>query len=209
MITLALLNMKPGTSKTTSSVFLAAALHDMGEKVLLVDSDPALSALGWSDGAGGFPFATIGLAVAGIRHQIVTVTEGSDITAVVIDTPQMEDHANIVEGAVRYVWEHDGTVVLTVGAKPIEMQRAAAVRRRLTHMGAGRRAAMLNRTNTTRRTKTGIDAEAADVLKQDGYHVLADQVRYNDALYSQTFGTWPLPVDRTPYPAMAKELIGL
>jgi chromosome partitioning protein len=207
MNVIALLNMKPGTAKTTSSVFLAAALHEMGERVLLVDSDPALQSLGWGDKAGGFPFRAVGFPVATIRHQIVTVTEDSGITAVVIDTPQMEDHADIVEGAVRYVWDQGGKVILTVAAKPIELQRAALVKRKLDHIGTGERWALLNRTNRARRSKTGPDAETAEALSAD-YRVLTEQVPYVDGLYSQTFGEWPLPLDLTPYPAMAKELIG-
>lgn len=203
----ALLNLKPGTAKTTSAVYLAAALHEMGENVLLVDADRALSTLGWSDQAGGFPFRVVAYPVASIRHQIVTVTEDSDVSVVVIDTPQMEDHADIVEGAVRYVWDQGGRVVLTVAAKPIEMQRAANVRRRLDHIGTGDRWALLNRTNRAKRSKKGPDTEAAALLSDDGYRVLTDQVPYVDGLYSQTFGTWPLPLDLTPYPSMAKELI--
>ncbi len=49
-------NLKPGTGKTTSAVWLAHAFHEAGHGVLLADADPAQSALQWSDLAGGFPF---------------------------------------------------------------------------------------------------------------------------------------------------------
>ncbi|MFD8833158.1 AAA family ATPase, partial [Bacillus subtilis] len=39
------MNLKPGVGKTTSAVWLAHALHESGCSPLLVDSDPASSAL--------------------------------------------------------------------------------------------------------------------------------------------------------------------
>lgn len=51
----AFVNLKPGVGKTTSAVWLAHALHESGFSPLLVDSDPASSALRWSELAGGFP----------------------------------------------------------------------------------------------------------------------------------------------------------
>ena len=47
---LALISTKGGTGKTTSAVYLATALHRIG-RTLLVDADPQLSALTWSQQA--------------------------------------------------------------------------------------------------------------------------------------------------------------
>ncbi len=47
MRTLAFLNQKGGTCKTTSAVSLAAALGEMGKKVLIVDLDAQASASSW------------------------------------------------------------------------------------------------------------------------------------------------------------------
>jgi chromosome partitioning protein len=55
---IAVLNPKGGSGKTTLSVNLARALHNSGEKVLLVDSDRQGSARDWNEageGKGGFP----------------------------------------------------------------------------------------------------------------------------------------------------------
>lgn len=52
------LNPKGGSGKTTVSLHLARALHQKGEKVLLVDSDRQGSARDWNEageGKGGFP----------------------------------------------------------------------------------------------------------------------------------------------------------
>ena len=55
-------NLKPGTGKTTSAVWLAHAFAEAGHGVLLADADPAQSALQWADLAGGFPFRVAELA---------------------------------------------------------------------------------------------------------------------------------------------------
>ena len=72
-LSLALANLKPGTGKTTSAVWLAHVLAQAGNSVLLVDADPSGSALEWSDlaamdpqapsGAGGIPVPDRGAAV--------------------------------------------------------------------------------------------------------------------------------------------------
>ena len=48
-LSLALANLKPGTGKTTSAVWLAHVFSRAGNSVLLVDADPSGSALEWSD----------------------------------------------------------------------------------------------------------------------------------------------------------------
>jgi chromosome partitioning protein len=48
-LSLALANLKPGTGKTTSAVWLAHVFAQAGNRVLLVDADPSGSALEWSD----------------------------------------------------------------------------------------------------------------------------------------------------------------
>ena len=50
--TIAFVNAKPGTGKTTSAVWLAHAFVAEGRPVFLIDADPAASALEWSDLAG-------------------------------------------------------------------------------------------------------------------------------------------------------------
>lgn len=210
MLAAALINLKPGTAKTTCSIFLAAALHQLGRRVLLVDADKAMSTLDWSDDADGFPFRVIGEAVSSIRHQIVTVTEGSDVDAVVIDCPQMEDHFPIVRGALNYVWDQgaEGHAIVTVAAKRIELKRTGKLPAMLDQVReGGSRWALLNRTNHKYRTKTGPDGEAAIALNRAGFRVFADNVPDVDSIYSQSEGTWPLPLDSTPFISIAQEMI--
>src|SRR6204780_714194 len=54
-LSLALVNLKPGTGKTTSAVWLAHVFAQAGNRVLLVDADPSGRALEWSDLAAMYP----------------------------------------------------------------------------------------------------------------------------------------------------------
>jgi len=69
-MSLALANLKPGTGKTTSAVWLAHVFARAGNRVLLVDADPSGSTLEWSDLAAmdprvapqqAFPFRVVAL----------------------------------------------------------------------------------------------------------------------------------------------------
>jgi chromosome partitioning protein len=84
-------NLKGGTSKTTSSMFLAAALARRG-RTLLVDTDPQGSALSWSETAEAdgyeLPFAIMGLPTKDVHRKLARVAD--DYEYVVIDTPPGE-----------------------------------------------------------------------------------------------------------------------
>src|SRR5260370_40323784 len=54
-LSLALVNLKPGTGKTTSAVWLAHVFAQAGNSVLLGDADPSGSALEWADLAAMYP----------------------------------------------------------------------------------------------------------------------------------------------------------
>jgi chromosome partitioning protein len=78
---LALCNLKGGTAKTTSAVYLSTCLHARGEQVTLLDADNEQSALNWaSDGGLPFPVAVADIDRLGRQARQL---EGY----VVIDTP--------------------------------------------------------------------------------------------------------------------------
>lgn len=197
-------NLKPGVGKTTSAVFLAHALHAMGQKPLLADCDPAASALRWADLAGGFAFPVVGLPIAGVHREITHYL--SDVDAVVIDAPQIEDHAKIARGAMRFAdcW------VAPVAPSGIEIDRMSLVSEEWDDVQELRdapadRVVLLNRTNKPQPTKTGPDADVRAVLTERGYTVLATQIPHHDDQYRQAFGL-PVQVEDTAYMRLAAEL---
>jgi len=125
---LAVINLKGGTGKTTTAVFLAHALHEQGRSVLLVDADPQASALTWNETAvevagEGFPFPVVALPTRELHKQLPDVI-GSRFDAVVIDTPPLEQKAGIVASALRLAT----LAVVPVAPTPIEYHRLAEVR---------------------------------------------------------------------------------
>lgn len=118
-----MVNLKGGTGKTTTAAFLAHALHEQGQRVLVADADPQGSALRWSDYAGGWPFPVIGLASKSLHRQLSGVV-GDRFDVVVIDTPPLEEQRGIVMSALQAATD----VLVPVAPTPIEVERMSAVR---------------------------------------------------------------------------------
>lgn len=211
-LTCAYVNLKPGTGKTTSTAYTGAAWHAAGHDVLTVDADPGASLLRWADLAGGFPWTVMGYPRPTIRGNIVTVMERSSYDRVVIDCPQMEDHASIVRPVLEFadVW------IVPLAPAGIELDRMIDVAR---HMDAadyhrdvyGLRVVLLNRTNrpsrssAKRRRDIPPDAECAEILTERGFIVLDQQIPHNDARYRQCFGALP-ELAGTPFGDVARAL---
>ena len=153
-LSLALANLKPGTGKTTSAVWLAHVLAQAGNSVLLVDADPSGSALEWSDLAAmdprlpaaqaAFPFRIVALPSRELHRRLPDIARDDDV--VIIDTPQLEDHAAIARSALRYADE----IVIPCAPSPIEINRTTPVRDEIAEVEAvrdrpARSAVVLNR----------------------------------------------------------------
>jgi chromosome partitioning protein len=189
---LALANLKPGTGKTTSAVWLAHVFAAAGNSVLLVDADPSGSALEWSDLAAmdprlsmpdaAFPFRIVALPSRELHRRLPEIAQSDDV--VIIDTPQLEDHAGIARSALRYADE----VLIPCAPSPIEINRTTPVRDEIAEMGAvrdqpARSAVLLNR--CIARAHSTVDAREA--LEHLGYDVL-DTVVPRREVYAQSFG---------------------
>jgi chromosome partitioning protein len=197
---LAFLNLKPGTAKTTSAVWLAHALHEAGRPVLLVDADPAASALEWSDLADGFPFRIMGLPTKELHRRVPEIAKPDE--DVVIDVPQVEDHEGIARSAMRLADE----LVLPVAPHGIELNRMAPVVEMIEDMESvrpqpARVSVLLNRIN---RSST-VHQETREDLTEDGYHVLTTMVPFV-LRYSQSFAL-PIVAKGTEFAALAEELV--
>jgi chromosome partitioning protein len=195
-LSLALANLKPGTGKTTSAVWLAHVFAEAGNSVLLVDADPSGSALEWSDLAAmdprlappqaAFPFRIVALPSRELHRRLPDIAQADDV--VIIDTPQLEDHAGIARSALRYADE----ILIPCAPSPIEINRTTPVRDEITEIEAARdrpaRSAVLLNRCIARAHST---ADARQALQDLGYDVLATAVPRLEA-YAQSFGM-PIP----------------
>ena len=203
LIVIVVCNLKGGTAKTTSSVFLAHALVLLGYKVMLCDADPTRSSLSWSE-LGDFPFATIGLAVKNLHKQLPGIV-GDDIDVAIIDCPPVEDHKNIVQSAMRLAT----VVVVTTAPTSIEYDRLPPVFAALEEVESVRdddqlppAAVLLNRC-VAGASSTEVYRES---ITEDGHRVLAAAIPRLE-LYAQSF---PDPVKKVGlYDAAAREILAL
>lgn len=200
MLSIALVNLKPGTAKTTSAVWLAHAFHAAGHAVLLVDADPAASALEWSDLADGFPFRVTGLPVRDLHRRVEDIARPDEV--VVIDAPQLEDHAGIARSALRFAAE----ILVPVAPTPIELNRTGPILAEVAELEAARSApyrlsVLLNRVIT--RATSGTDAR--DILTEQGFDVLTTTIPRLE-LFAQSFGG-PVDAAGTAFADAAAELI--
>lgn len=182
---LALVNLKGGTAKTTSAVYLAHALHERGRRVLLVDADPQGSALEWSELAEDWPVPTVALPTRRLHQRLGDVT-GDRFDDLVIDTPPLEEHAGVVASALRVVSD----VLIPVAPTPIEVRRVAAVAEAVEDSASVRRdetaprMALLFTRTVAHANSTGVYREQ---LTADGYRVLPGEVRRGER-FAQAFG---------------------
>jgi chromosome partitioning protein len=194
-LSLALANLKPGTGKTTSAVWLAHVFAEAGNRVLLVDADPSGSALEWSDLAAmypgvspptAFPFRIVALPSPEMHRRVPDIAQTDDV--VIIDAPQLEDHAAIALSALRFVDE----ILIPCAPSPIEINRTTPVRDEISEVAAfrerpARSAVLLNRCII----RANSTADAREALQELGYDVLTTAVPRLE-VYAQSFGM-PIP----------------
>src|ERR1700756_4642450 len=210
-LSLALANLKPGTGKTTSAVWLAHVFAQAGNSVLLVDADPSGSALEWSDLAAmdphlaapeaAFPFRIVALPSRELHRRGPEIAQADDV--VIIDTPQLEDHAGIARSALRYADE----ILIPCAPSPIEINRTTPVRDEIAEVEELRdkpaRAAVLLTRCITRAHSI---ANAKETLGDLGYDVLRTNVPRRE-VYAQSLGL-PIPeTGRSAWREVAGDLI--
>jgi chromosome partitioning protein len=197
VLSVALLNLKPGTGKTTSAVWLAHVFAEAGQHVLLVDADPSGSALEWSDFAAmdprlppseAFPFRIVSLPSRRAHLRLPEIARVDDV--VIIDAPQLEDHAGIARSVIRYADE----ILIPCAPSPIEINRTTPVRDEIAEVEALRDRPVRSSVLLTRCiTRAHSVANARDALGDVGYDVLRTNVPRLE-VYAQSFG---LPIPET------------
>lgn len=121
MLVIAVVNLKGGSTKTTTAAYLLHALSESGLSTLGVDADPENeSLLRWGE-LGDWSVPVIGLPVRDLHKRLDAVTRGID--AVVIDTPPMESAKGIVTSALRAATH----VVIPMSPTPMDFDRLGSV----------------------------------------------------------------------------------
>jgi chromosome partitioning protein len=195
----AVVNLKGGTSKTTTSMFLAAALAKRG-RTLLVDADPQGSALSWSETAEAdgyeLPFALMGMPTQDVHRKLGRVV--GDYAHVVIDTPPGE--IPITRSALR------AAEVALVATSPSVMdvsrfRPTLDLLADVEDLNEGLAYYVLI-TRTRRISREGRDARA--VMEEMGLPVLRTEVPHL-SFYSEAFGS--RLEDLAEYEVVAEELL--
>jgi len=123
MIRIAVVNLKGGSGKTTTSGMLAAAFHESGFATLGVDADGENKSLqGWQVAA-DLPFPVTTQAVANL-HTVLPGVIGDRFEVVVCDTPPMKAQKGTVLSAMRWATH----VIVPLAPSPIERDRLGAVK---------------------------------------------------------------------------------
>jgi len=195
------MNLKGGSSKTTSAVFLAHALYEAGYQVTLVDADPQASAIEWNEDAPApFPFPLIPLATPRLHEQLEDhLAPGTE--AVVIDTPPLSDRSAIVVSALRLAT----CAVIPTAPTPIEYKRLTRVRETIEQAAGFRYAAQRTMspvpaavllTRVVPNTNSAAVWRAA--IKEDGWWCLDAEVRRRE-IFSQAYGEVVTSASETSY----------
>jgi chromosome partitioning protein len=201
---IAVLNAKGGTSKTTSSAYIAHVLHERGRRTLLVDADRQGSLMRWQEDA-DLPVSVIGLASPTLDARLPGIV-GRQWEAVVIDTPP--DDPAVIRAAVRAA----SHVVIPMAPGPAEHERIDVVRELLNKAISERRdagpvvAVLLTRTPTNpRAVATRVYRE---LITEDGFTVLDATVKWLQR-FGQAYGSPIVRAAATPYGAVVDELLAL
>ena len=148
-----------------------------------------------------FPFRIVALPSRELHRRLPDIARDDDV--VIIDTPQIEDHAAIARSALRYADE----IVIPCAPNPIEINRTTPVRDEIAEIEPvrdrpARSAILLNRCIT----RAHSTADARQALQDLGYDVLATAVPRLE-VYAQSFGL-PIPdTGRDAWRQVARELI--
>jgi chromosome partitioning protein len=191
---IAIVNLKGGVGKTTTAVYLGAALAKLGP-TLLVDADEHRSALSWSERVGEeFPCSVVALPVRDIHKRLQRIS--GQFEHVIVDTPPND--AAIARSAVLA----SQVVVVPISPSTMDMDRLADTFQLIAEVESSHEMELFVLI-TRARTGTRLAREVRIVLDEMNAPVLAAQVPLAE-VYASGFGASPTP--ETHYQAVLEEL---
>lgn len=201
MKTIAVVNLKGGSSKTTSTAYLAHAFAASGNDVLVIDSDPQGSTVRWSDAA-GWTIPTVALPVKNLHTRVQGIARPTT-DVVVIDTPPLLENAGTVYSALRAA----DIVVVPCAPTSHEVDALpdvwAAIEEVQALRNAPTAAAVLFTRTITNASSTGIYRQA---IEDGGHQVLSTTIPRREA-YAQALGA---PIrDLGAYETAAADVLAL
>ena len=198
--TIAVLNQKGGSGKTTISTNLAYALHEEGDSVMLIDADPQGSARDWNEANAGELLPVVGLDRETLPKDLDAISGGYDW--IVIDgTPQI---ARLSAVAVRIA----DLVLIPVQPSPYDIWSCADLvdivkaRQEVTE-GKPKAAFIVSRAITN----TKLSSEVTEALR--GYHLPVLKARTVQRVAYPTTAALGRTVFDQPDSAAHKEIISI
>jgi chromosome partitioning protein len=177
---IAVVNLKGGTGKTTTAVYLSCGLAREG-KTLLVDADPQGSALSWTELAGQFPAAAVGLPVRDLHRRLPELARSFEHA--VIDTPPQD--AGIVRSALLAA----DRILVALSPSLLDMDRLRPTLELIAGAEAFNPAPVsILLTRVRRGTRTA--AAASQLLRDWGAHLLRAVIPLREE-FARAFGTVP------------------